>query len=150
MVIAVFDWDRDIDELVGTAAVSQADPAEASARGTFNSFKMLSVLFLVGIACAGQFALSFVRSSDPSHDLAAYGFVPFEQFSPRPTDIVLQMLDPIQADQFRASLRLIADGDLLTYSRRAYADLETAPAFMRPFHADAVALIRQDILRRGL
>ena len=86
----------------------------------------------------------------PSPELVALGFVSFQAAQTPAVNIPLQVLDQAQANLFQTGLRAFSDADLLRYAQNARTDMAQSTSFMQPTHADAVALIEHEMIRRGL
>lgn len=146
----MFDWDEDYEELVQTRT-SEKSSEETLSRSTRCAFRyglvVLAAFVLIGAGYAGQSAL---RTASGSVDIVAAG----EAAPPLASNDVLapqlQVLDPAQAQSFQIGLRAFTDSHLLEYSGHAQRDHSAATEFMRPYLADAEALIAQELARRGL
>lgn len=149
----MFDWDKDVEGLVNTDTLQHApeadDRADRRNPSTFHR-KLKLGLCVVGLGSVGVLAQAGVLPWKSAPDLVTAGFLPFHAAKPATSDMALQVLDAAQSNQFQIGLHGFSDADLLRYAAAAREDLAQAVAFMRPSHADAVALIALEIERRGL
>ncbi|WP_071799333.1 hypothetical protein [Natronohydrobacter thiooxidans] len=142
----MFDWDKDYDALVRTQPrQGPGRVAQGRASGSRTGFGLIAL----AVICAGYVGHSAWRTASISADLTAPRGAGIERDLPELPQENLQMLDPTQALRFQTGLRGFSDSLLLTYARHARHDREAASEFMRPYLADAEALIARELVRRG-
>lgn len=142
----MFDWDKDYDALVRTQP--RQGPGRVT-RGRVIGSRTGFGLIALAVVCAGYVGHYAWRMAAISADVAEARGAGIERDLPDLPTAHLQMLDPTQALRFQTGLRGFPDALLLTYARDARRDRDAASEFMRPYLADAEALIARELVRRG-
>ncbi len=146
----MFDWDKDVEELVTGEAQQNAQKDTTVVPPRRSNDMFVPGLGLVGVALIGMLAYVGYLPWTITTEASTADFVPFHASHPVMADVTLQALDQAQSNRFQIELRSLSDADLLRYAATAKEDLVQAVAYMRPNHADAVTLIKQELQRRGL
>ncbi len=143
----MFDWDRDYDGLIAAAPTNEPAPVAAAPRRKRMAFSMMILAgFLV--LCSAVYVVSetvIFRSV-----LAQPDPLTILPFGGDGVIIDLLAMNDEQRNSFLTDLQKFSNADLLLYAATTRSDLEAAPEFMRPYLADALALIEHEMLRRGL
>ncbi|MCC5955883.1 MAG: hypothetical protein JJU07_07265 [Natronohydrobacter sp.] len=144
----MFDWDENHDELVNSR---QGQAASSAPAATARSFKPgLVVLAGLAVICAGYAGLSAWRSHGAIVDVMVAGDTALLSEMHTAPALQVKVLDSIKAQKFQTGLRGFTDVQLLGYALHAQRDHKAASEFMRPYLADAEALIGLELARRGL
>lgn len=151
-----FDWDRDQPVMLAARAVQRPAPVAISARPgamaprTWRGLLLTSALgvaFLSGVALERGLwqmanARNFLVTSLGANTPLALPLLPDSV----PQELVIY--DAAQYGRFLAGLRQMSMADLLAYAGAVRRDLNAAPAFMAPFHKDALFVIEAEIALR--
>lgn len=143
----MFDWDEDYDGLIAAVPEDRPLPVAAPQRRsrTVIGFWIVGGLLALGIGAYAVSGKAIFPPGQAQPDLLAA--LPFGGAGVLPE---LQVLGDSQAASFQAGLRGFSAPELTRYAGTTRADLSLAPEFMRPYLADALALIEHEMSRRGL
>ena len=144
----MFDWDEDYENLV-KAPSAQGTTTSAQGAEKFRFFAILALATL-GALAAGFIGPGYFKALHSDPEMASADSVVGHVGLQDGLDLNLQALEPEQAMRFRDGLRRFSDAELLYYARDARRDHAGAMDFMRPYMADANALIGQELARRDL
>lgn len=142
----MFNWDEDYDGLIAAAPTDRPVNVAASPqrRRTVIGLWIVAGFLALGV---GAYAISGKAMFQPGQaQLDRIAALPFGGDGVVPD---LQVMGDAQGASFRAGLRGFSEPELMRYAATTRADLGLAPEFMRPYLADALALIEQEISRRG-